>query len=108
MWKCAQGNVNTVKRGIVTALPQRKDEKVANGKFSYRGASGPFHELNDPSSDTCIQLAVDAVSFLNKTDSKALLYSSMQCDEPPITGLNPGDSADTMLKTARSVRFEFA
>ena len=89
-------------------VPYRKDDKVAEGKFSYRGASGPFHELNDPASDTCIQLAVDAVSFLNKTDSKALLYSSMHCDEPPLRGLSPGESADTMLKTARSVRFEFA
>lgn len=59
-------------------------------------------------SDTCILLEVGAVSFQNKTDSKALLYSSISCQEPPFRGLIPGESADTMLNSARSVRFEFA
>lgn len=81
---------------------------MAQGNFFYRGADGPFLELNDPASDKCIMLDVDAVSFQNKTDSKALLYSSPLCNEPPLRGLSPGESADTMLQSAKSVRFEFA
>jgi hypothetical protein len=86
----------------------RKDKNVAQGTFFYRGGSGPFLELNDPASDTCIMLDVDAVTFQNKTDSNALLFSTPLCNEPPFRGLSPGESADTMLSSARSVRFEFA
>jgi hypothetical protein len=90
------------------ARPYGRDDKVAQGKFFYRGGTGPFIELDDPASDQCIMLEVDAVAFQNKTDSNALLYSSPTCNEPPLRGLSPGESADTMLRSARSVRFEFA
>jgi hypothetical protein len=95
-------------RHIPFVLPVRKGRESGTGNIFYRGADGPFRELNDPASDTCILLEVDAVSFQNKTDSKALLYSSISCQEPPFRGLIPGESADTMLNSARSVRFVFA
>jgi hypothetical protein len=82
---------------------------MANGNFSYLDADKNWHELNDPSSDQCISLDPVAWSAINKTDSKALLYSAGLCNEPPFLGLNPGETwNDASLRSATSVRFEFA
>jgi hypothetical protein len=94
---------------LSNAMLYRKDEKVeTTGSFFYRGPDGPFHELNNPEMDKCILLDVDAIAFQNRTNAKALLYSGVSCVEPPFRALVPGETVDTLLSTAKSVRFEFA
>ena len=71
--------------------------------------TGLFSNSTIRQTDKCILLDVDAVTFQNNTKAKALLYfySGMSCVEPPFPALVPGESVDTLLSTARSVRFEF-
>ncbi|GAA0924954.1 hypothetical protein [Nonomuraea longicatena] len=75
--------------------------------FSYRAASDTsWTTIQDPS-EGCYDLQFDATFAQNKTNFKALLYTTYSCNEDHLKkALIPNETWDGGLTTIRSVRFE--
>ncbi|MEV4895795.1 hypothetical protein ACIBHY_25070 [Nonomuraea sp. NPDC050547] len=75
--------------------------------FHYRAVSdSSWTTIQDPK-EGCYDLQADATFAHNKTNFKALLYTTFTCNEDHLHhALIPNETYDGGLSTFRSVRFE--